>query len=170
MERGDEGSAVFIRDRLRSVDLGGGKGAGISIRVLIGMICMIRRWATRLTVGGPPRITRAVCTGPYHPLITTPCLIGGVDLDRDWLIPLSESVIWRRLDAAQRHPRRVHINALPPANAPPPTCSLIPITQLRQPVTHFFSKPLSTSKTLPSIKMTGGKSGGKASGSKNAQS
>ena len=25
MERGDEGSAVFIRDRLRSVDLGGEK-------------------------------------------------------------------------------------------------------------------------------------------------
>lgn len=45
------------------------------------------------------------------------------DLQYDWLMLLSESVIWRLFDAAQRHPRRVLINPLRfhtlPSHLPP---------------------------------------------------
>jgi hypothetical protein len=45
------GPVIYIRDRPRVVDPEEHKRAGISIRSPVGMICMIKRGSTRLTVG-----------------------------------------------------------------------------------------------------------------------
>lgn len=111
-----EGGAVFILGGQRPVDPEGCKGGGISIRSRVCMICMIRGGPTRRMAVIERGITPGNASHPihnvnYHALLDLACRAPG-DLHYDWLIPLSESVIWRLFDAAQRHPRRVFINPL----------------------------------------------------------
>lgn len=139
-----EGGAVFILGGQRSVDPEGCKGGGISIRSQMCMICMIKEGATRLA-GAKGRGSRPEMRhGPYSREDTALYSIWNTappgDPQHDWPSRLSESVIWRMLDAAQRHPHRVLINPPPLPNAALPPAFAPTLHLPRQPP-RFFPNP-----------------------------